>query len=134
MTSLGEYKEEVLILKIGKYGHYLQHGQHTYGIKDILQNNTKTIETLTRDDVIHYLENIPFKIDKQVLRIINPSLSVRRGKYGPYIYYKTKHMKQPQFFPLKGFSDSWRISSINALEKWVLDTYINKLDDNSKII
>uniref|UniRef100_A0A6C0I3A4 Uncharacterized protein n=1 Tax=viral metagenome TaxID=1070528 RepID=A0A6C0I3A4_9ZZZZ len=123
ITILGKYKDEDLCLKFGKYGHYLQHGQETHGLKPILTHSKKTIETISFDDVVDYLENKPFKIDKNVLRILNPHMSVRRGKFGAYIYYKTSHMREPKFFSLKGFSEGWRVCSIDTLISWVNDTY-----------
>jgi len=35
-----------------------------------------------------------------VLRILRDDLSVRRGKWGPYLFYKTEDMKKPRFLKM----------------------------------
>ena len=35
--------------------------------------------------------------NKNILKVINEDLSIRKGKYGEYIFYKTKTMKKPRF-------------------------------------
>ena len=37
---------------------------------------------------------------KPVLLEISKEASIRNGKHGPYIYYKTDKMKKPKFFAL----------------------------------
>jgi len=129
---LGEYKGIHLVIKMGRYGPYLQHGQDTHNIKEVLARTS--LDSITREDIIVYIENKPFKIDKGVLRVLTPSLSIRLGKYGPYIYYKTAHMKRPSFFALQGFSHSWRTSSIDALKQWIHDTYLSNTSSNDNDI
>ena len=61
-----------------------------------------------------------------VLRVLTPSLSVRNGKYGPYIFYKTEKMKTPKFFDLKGFDQGFGLCNADDLLEWINRTYIKK--------
>ena len=38
-----------------------------------------------------------------IVRVINDDMSIRNGKYGNYIFYKTMKMKKPKFISLKDF-------------------------------
>ena len=40
---------------------------------------------------------------------------MRKGKYGPYVFYKTNKMKKPKFIPMKG------IKVEEVTEQWVKD-------------
>ena len=40
----------------------------------------------------------------QLIRAIDEHLSIRNGRFGPYIFYKTPKMSKPEFIPLKGFA------------------------------
>ena len=39
-----------------------------------------------------------------IVRVINDDISIRSGKYGNYIFYKTVQMKKPKFISLKHFN------------------------------
>ena len=49
---------------------------------------------ITVDDVIGGLKQ---PSNPNMLRVINDDLSIRNGKYGAYIFYKTTVMKKPRF-------------------------------------
>ena len=38
--------------------------------------------------------------NKNILKVINEEASVRTGKWGPYVYYKTNTMKKPKFIKI----------------------------------
>ena len=54
-------------------------------------------------------------------------MSIRNGKYGPYIFYKTTKMKRPQFLKLKGFKledgEDYETCDIERLTTWIEETY-----------
>ena len=41
---------------------------------------------------------------ENVLRYVNTNTSIRTGKYGPYVYYKTEKMVKPAFYSLAKFN------------------------------
>ena len=61
---------------------------------------------------------------KAILRVINSDMSVRLGKFGPYVYYKTVEMKSPKFLALKKFPQKYDTCDLSILEKWVQTTYL----------
>jgi hypothetical protein len=56
-------------------------------------------------------------------RILNADMSVRKGKYGAYIYYKTAKMKTPSFFNIKQFKENCWDCNADTLIEWVKTTY-----------
>jgi topoisomerase IA-like protein len=52
--------------------------------------------------------------EKSLLRNLRPDLSIRKGKYGPYIFHKTTDMETPKFYPIKQFTNKWE--SMDNLE------------------
>ena len=54
-------------------------------------------------------------------------MSIRNGKYGPYIFYKSKQMKRPQFLKLRGFKledgEDYETCDIERLTTWIEETY-----------
>ena len=39
--------------------------------------------------------------DQNILKELNKDISIRTGKFGPYVYYKTQKMKKPKFISIK---------------------------------
>jgi DNA topoisomerase-1 len=127
-SSLGKYEEEEVFLKNGKYGWYVQWGSNTQSIKD-LEKNTP-IESITIEQIIQFIEKksgtISEKsegINRSILRVFTPNLSLRKGKYGNYIFYKRENMQSPQFFNLKGFKGSPMMCDKNLLVDWINEKY-----------
>ena len=117
---LGVYKENNLYLKHGKYGYYLECDK----IKKSL-NYTKInvpIKNITYEDAINILDNCE-EGNNSLLRKIDENLSIRKGKYGDYIFYKTEKMKKPLFFKLNGFNDDYKNCSINNIRSWIKEKY-----------
>jgi topoisomerase IA-like protein len=63
------------------------------------------------------------KPQKNVLRKLNEELSVRKGKYGPYVYYKTPEMSKPQFLNIKKFKEGFLSCDVHSLINWLKETY-----------
>ena len=98
--ELGEYQGKPLYVKTGKFGLYVEWGEE--------KRSLKTLEGVSECDITYELviENI-LSVNKSVLREISKDMSIRTGKYGPYIYYKADTMKKPVFKSLKGFKDDY---------------------------
>ena len=69
------------------------------------------------DDIINII-NKNSKTNPNILKQLNDNISIRKGKYGPYIMHKTKEMNKPKFYPLKGIS----VESVNL--EWVLENIL----------
>jgi topoisomerase IA-like protein len=137
---LGMYKDGEVILKKGKFGLYIDWKELKKSIKF---DNTKLEEEITLEEVIQLLQpnntinaehntinaeqNKDNKatdiITSSIIRTINDDTTIRKGKYGDYIFYKKKTMKHPKFLKLGGFTENYKDCDITILKKWINDTY-----------
>jgi topoisomerase IA-like protein len=102
-SFLGLYQEKPLNIKIGKYGPYFEWDNKNFGIKDI------GIElcNIKLDNAVAFIENgndqetdratKMSEKSKTILRVVDVDTSIRKGKFGLYIYHKTSTMKKPKF-------------------------------------
>tara|TARA_B100000902_G_C27317437_1_gene922225 strand:- start:1574 stop:3904 length:2331 start_codon:yes stop_codon:yes gene_type:complete len=88
--NLGKKNGNDVILKKGRYGLYVEWGTSKINISAIDAKEYETVELAALNE---YLV-------KPVLLEISKEASIRNGKYGPYIYYKTSKMKKPRFISL----------------------------------
>ena len=58
-----------------------------------------------------------------VLRTLNKEFSIRRGKFGPYIFYKRENMTKPQFFNIRKFKEGFSTCDVNVLLEWIYTEY-----------
>ena len=108
-TTLGSYKDNDVILKKGKFGLYVNHNGKNYSLKYL----NKSESEINLKDVIDIIEGKKQE-NKNILKVINEEMSVRKGKYGPYVYYKTSKMKKPKFIKVT------KHDSIDTIdENWV---------------
>ena len=92
---LGIYKKNEVSIKNGKFGLYITYNGKNKSVKHLL----KSLDEITLEDVIPILEKK--QSNPNVLKILNDEMSKEKGKYGPYVMYKTKEMKKPKFISLK---------------------------------
>jgi DNA topoisomerase-1 len=107
---LGEFKGNEVYLMNGKYGAYI----NCNGKNSSISHIKKDKDDITLQDVIDVLNGKKPK-NSSVLKEISEDISVRKGKYGPYVFYKTNKMKKPRFIPMKG------IKVEEVTEQWVRD-------------
>jgi DNA topoisomerase-1 len=113
---VGSYFGFDIVLKNGRFGKYVVWGKDGIHRKSIekthLQN--KHFSDISLDELVRFIENDSTfdtldtsirdaKISEGIIRIINDDISIRSGKYGNYIFYKTMKMKKPKFISLKNF-------------------------------
>ena len=85
-NELGLYKGEKVYLKTGKYGNYIEWGKNKKSMNAI----DKTIDQIILEDAVNIIENRIKTVSKSLVREIDNNLSIRNGKYGDYIFYKTE--------------------------------------------
>ena len=110
--ELGEYKGEMVFLREGKYGHYLNHAKKNYSAKG--QKN------ITLEEAIEIIEGRK-SANPSVLKVLNKDITIRKGKYGPYIFYKSEGMTKPRFLKLKDLE--WKTMTNKGILKWINDEY-----------
>ena len=109
---LGKYRDKDVYLKKGKFGLYIECGEDNKSIKNLKKNENQ----ITLEDVKPFLES-------KIVREINETLSIRKGNYGDYIFYKTPTMKKPQFYKLNTFDDDHKKCSIETIKQWIKEKY-----------
>jgi len=118
-SCLGEYNGENVFIKNGRYGPYIEWGSNKESIKSL----NKKFEEITLEDIKQFMETSPDKEEKNVLRKLNEVLSVRKGKFGPYVYYKALGEAKPQFLNIKKFPEGFLTCQTETLIRWLRDTY-----------
>jgi DNA topoisomerase-1 len=114
---LGIFDKKEVYLKNGKFGYYIEYGE----VKKAIRIGLKKPTEVTLDDVSELLFDATS--EKIFSRNLDDNLSIRNGKFGDYIFYKTKTMKKPKFFKLNGFKEDYKTCEISILIKWINDTY-----------
>jgi DNA topoisomerase-1 len=115
---IGTYGGFDVVLKNGRFGKYVVWGKDGAHRKSIEKKHLKNKDSssISLDEVIRFIENDLADNDSAtktggggsggegIVRIINDDISIRSGKYGNYIFYKTMQMKKPKFISLKNFN------------------------------
>ena len=117
---LGKYKEEDVYLKKGKFGYYLECGKILKSLQTIKIN--VPLKNIELNDAISILQDIDAG-NNSLQRRINENISIRKGKYGDYIFYKTDKMYKPKFYKLNGFRDDYKSCEIDKLYNWIKETF-----------
>jgi DNA topoisomerase-1 len=92
----------------GKYGMYI----NCNGKNSSISHIKKELDDVTLEDVKGVLNGKKSE-NKSILKVVTSEISVRKGKFGPYVFYKTDKMKKPRFIPMKG------IKMEEVTEAWV---------------
>lgn len=111
--NLGIHDDNEVILKIGKYGMYVNMGGKNKSVKNI----KKDFNDVELSDVVDYLNKRPSG-SNNIVKHINKDITIRKGIYGNYVYYKTDNMRVPKFISMKGsaleeITVSWVESKVN---------------------
>jgi DNA topoisomerase-1 len=144
--KLGIYDGNEIILKRGKYGLYIVWGEQKKSLSGLFPKN-KNPSSITYNEIVKIIENGAqvenvngggdgggdgsgggggggsTLLIKGMVRKITDDISIRNGKYGDYIFYKTAEMKNPTFLKLKGFTGDYKTSSISSIIEWIQKTY-----------
>lgn len=113
--SIGTYEGQEVFVKNGKFGLYVEWGENKKSLKGL----KKKIEDITMTDIENFIQS-----NKNIIKKFSEALSIRKGKYGDYIYYKTKTMKKPKFINTNKIKD---IEIRNCTEKQLTDSIKNLL-------
>jgi DNA topoisomerase-1 len=92
---LGIYKENDVILKNGKFGAYICYNNKNIALSTELKK--LKYDEINISNIIDDLDETREQKDQNILKVLNKDISIRTGKFGPYIFYKTAKMKKPKF-------------------------------------
>ena len=113
---IGKWEEQDVYIREGRYGRYVEYGETKKSISAI----TKPINEITMNDLKKTLEGKP---NPSILRTLNSDFSVRKGKHGQYVFYKTSHMQKPKFLNINNFNQGYASCSVSELVDWLCSTY-----------
>jgi DNA topoisomerase-1 len=131
---LGKYENCDMFLRNGKFGPYVEWGDKKQSVKLI----QKPISDICMDDIEQLLaeDNSDLTSDKprkppqlenkSILRVLNSDMSIRKGKFGPYVYFMPSGSTKPAFFGIGKYSKTYNSCDVDMLIEWVVKTYINK--------
>lgn len=123
---LGDYGGHPLHLKTGRYGPYLQWSDKKQSVKTMGMD----VKDITLASAVAFLDKVLGEgprappQNKNVLRSLTTDLSIRSGKFGPYIFYQTGDMKSPTFFHMKKCPHDYKTCGVDALVKWIRETHL----------
>lgn len=105
-----------IIIKKGKYGLYVTIGDVSHSLKHL---GNRPVENITMEDITNILEEK--NTTTQIIRVLNESISIRKGSKGKgdYIYFKTLKMTKPRFITLSGFDGNYLECDIFILHQWL---------------
>ena len=114
-TVLGKYENNDVILKKGKFGLYIVCNGKNYSIKHI----KKEKEKIKLVDVLGVLKGNTQ--NSNILKKVSDEVSIRKGKYGEYIFYKKSDWKKPRFLKLKNIL--WKNLTNKEILNWIENEY-----------
>ena len=123
--ELGKYGGRTVILKTGKYGPYVELDPINVGEEPTrisLKDVKKPFDQIVLADVLPIIEADQAP-SRTILRKLTPDLSIRNGKFGPYIFYKTDKMTKPRFYDLRKFENGFGVCEKDELINWIRTTY-----------
>jgi DNA topoisomerase-1 len=118
-SCLGKYDDVDIYLKMGRYGPYVEWGEKRESIKSI----EIPFEKVDIEIISEYLESKKNENTKISLRVLNDEMSIRKGKFGPYVFYKRIDMKKPQFLNIKNFQEGFLTCDSETLINWLCEKY-----------
>ena len=112
--NLGSHNDKEYVLHSGKYGLYVKVDGKNVSLKnsDLGKKNFQDIELR---DVLKAVNKE--KKSRGIIREINDNCSIREGKWGPYVYYKTADMSRPKFLKIPKSEDITMIDNDWVIEK-----------------
>ena len=120
-SLLGDYEGGTIEIKHGKYGNYVEWKQDDEHVKKVGLKGID-VDTMTKEKAIQLLEH-ENENGKNMIRYLTPELSIKKGRYGAYIFHKTEHMKKPAFYPIKKFPLQYTLCDKEVLIGWIKTTY-----------
>jgi DNA topoisomerase-1 len=116
-----QHQQHDIIIKTGKFGTYAVCGEMKKSLKCF---GNRPIFNITLEEVVPILfdttENPKSSNPhSKIVRQITESLSIRDGKYGNYIFYKTQKMKKPRFISLTGFKGNIQEETEDNVKIWI---------------
>jgi DNA topoisomerase-1 len=94
----GTWKKHAVVIKDGPYGFYVEYNKNSISLQkfktmDII-NDWIVEQSINKEDLSELIEYI----QKKDGYVITPTISIRNGPKGYYIFHKNAKMKKPKFY------------------------------------
>ena len=130
----GKIQGKVAYIKYGKYGYYLNHNNNKISLKSFdgfnIENKIKNSDSVQDTELEMIIDFISKENNNpNIVLILSEECSIRKSKYGIYIYYKTGEMKKPKFMKYNDENDEQkeiRNDWIKTSNKVDIINYINE--------
>lgn len=111
---IGMHEGSPILLKTGPYGRYI-----------IFKEEKTSVDSISSDEDVlaTFLEKLSGSKESNMIRELTSDISIRNGKFGAYIFYKTPTMKKPKFFNLNDFKESYRLCSQEKILNWIKEKH-----------
>ena len=139
----GKVNETPYYIKHGPYGYYINIGKqkkislnefNDFDIQTKIKNQINELTTIEFQSLLDFIENGKKQKNENCLIQLNDEYSVRKSKYGYYIFYKTKKMKKPQFLKYNDEKDDNNELRIQWIENNNIDEIKNYICKKYNII
>ena len=119
--SLGKYQENEIMIKIGRYGNYLEWGETKKSLNDWDGN----LNNIRLDEAIDFINGNGLRKPPniKIVRVLNDSLIISNGKFGEYAFYKTANMTKPKFLNIKKFKEGFLTCEPHVIIDWLKEKY-----------
>ena len=120
---LGVHKDKEVYIKTGKYGKYISWDNVRVSIEQLEDKDIALEEAIKLINEKQKTTTAGGK-PSSIIREIDDCSSVRRGKYGDYVFYKKPEWKKPKFIKLADFvkkngKNSYISCPLENLSSWV---------------
>jgi DNA topoisomerase-1 len=121
-------ENECIYIKKGKYGTYVEWTTTTGEINRVSISKmvgNRPLENITLLEVEKILKNEKEKQSPKIghIRNISKNINIQNGKYGYYIYFKSKEMKKGISYNLSGFTEDVTKCNVNTIKSWIKEKY-----------
>ena len=118
-NHLGKYENNDIFIKNGRFGPYVEWGEKKLSIKNI----DIPLDKITLEDIEKFIKSDKTNVNKNIIRVINNDFSIRKGKFGAYMYYKRNDMMKPEFYNIKKFPEGFLTCDPETIIDWVKTKY-----------
>ena len=134
----GVYKKESMYIKNGKFGYYLCIGKRDkislkefngFSIESKLSSQTNILTESEKQTLVDYINTRTETRHENMCVELSPICSIRKSKYGYYIFHQTKSMKKPAFLKYNDEKDDnteERVRWIETQNKHKITHYVSK--------
>jgi DNA topoisomerase-1 len=136
----GKYNNKAICIKHGKYGYYVSYykkgerklsnlslkGFDGFDIEERIKEQSNSIDENERALLMSYIEKSSNMKNENCVVDISKDCSIRRSKYGLYIFHKDSSMKKPKFYKFNDEKSDEVSSWVDTKNSHALKAYIVK--------